>query len=254
MIDTKDIRYSAGTLDIIKGIDLQFEKGKFYGVLGPNGCGKTTFLDILSGVIREFTGSITIDNNDPKKIDKKSLARLLALVPQNFETNFPFSVEEILRMGRYPHKKKFSALSKKDNDIIEEVIEELELGSMLEKKITDLSGGERQRVIFGKALIQQTPILFLDESTSNLDPYYAHSLLTKVRERVEKNGLTVISVFHDFNLASLYCDEVVFMKQGKVIKKGETLHTLTPENIKEVFNIKSRVVEDENKKFVIPYM
>ena len=92
------------------------------------------------------------------------------------------------------------------------------------------------------------------ESTSNLDPYYAHSLLTKVRARVDERGLTVVSVFHDFNLASLYCDEVIFIKDGRVVKSGETAHTLTPENIKYVFNVNSRMMEDEDRKFVIPYM
>lgn len=254
MIKTKDIRYSVPGKDIIKGIDIQIEKGKFYGILGPNGSGKTTLLDILAGIIEGYSGEIEVDCKKINKYSKKDLAKVLALVPQNFDTSFPFSVEEVLEMGRYPHKKKFSYGSKADKKIIDDVVEELELQDMLKKKITDLSGGERQRVVFGKALIQDTQLLFLDESTSNLDPYYAHSLLTKVRSRVDERGLTVISVFHDFNLASLYCDEVIFIKEGRVVKSGETAHTLSPENIKYVFNVNSRIMEDENKKFVIPYM
>lgn len=254
MIKTKDIKYSVPDKKIIKGIDLNIEKGKFYGILGPNGSGKTTLLDILAGIIEGHSGEISIGDRDITKYSKKDLAKVLALVPQNFDTSFPFSVEEVLEMGRYPHKKKFSYGNKKDRKIIDEVVEELELKDMLNKKVTDLSGGERQRVVFGKALIQDTPLLFLDESTSNLDPYYAHSLLTKVRSRVDDKGLTVVSVFHDFNLASLYCDEVIFLKNGKVVKSGKTEETLSPETIKYVFNINSRLMEDNNKKFVIPYM
>lgn len=254
MIKTKDIKYSVPGKDIIKDIDLTIEKGKFYGILGPNGSGKTTLLDILAGIIEGHSGDIIIADKNITGYSKKELAKVLALVPQNFDTAFPFSVEEVLEMGRYPHKKKFAFGKKDDQRIIDEVIEELELQDMLEKKVTDLSGGERQRVVFGKALIQDTPLLFLDESTSNLDPYYAHSLLTKVRSRVDDRGLTVVSVFHDFNLASLYCDEVIFLKDGKVVKSGKTEETLSPETIKYVFNINSRLMEDGEKKFVIPYM
>ncbi|WP_372715124.1 ABC transporter ATP-binding protein [Ilyobacter sp.] len=254
MIEAKNIRYSVPDREIIKGVDLHIKKGRFYGILGPNGSGKTTLMDIICGVIADYQGSIEVMGRDLKKYNKKDLAKLLALVPQNFNTSFSFSVEEILEMGRYPHKKKFSFLGNEDREIINGVVEELELENIIDKKITDLSGGERQRAIFGKALIQQTPILFLDESTSNLDPYYAHSLLKKVRDRVEEKQLTVISVFHDFTLASLYCDEIIFLKDGKVVKAGETEHTLTPENIKYVFNINSKMMESDNKKFVIPYM
>ncbi len=254
MIKTNDIRYSVPGKEIIKGININIKKGCFYGILGPNGSGKTTLMDIICGVIGDYQGSIDILGKNLKTYSKKELAKLLALVPQNFNTSFSFSVEEILEMGRYPHKKKFSFLVDDDKRIIDDVVKELELGNMLDKKITDLSGGERQRAIFGKALIQKTPILFLDESTSNLDPYYAHSLLKKVRDRVDETNLTVISVFHDFTLASLYCDEIIFLKDGKVIKSGETERTLTPENIKYVFNINSKTIESGDKKFVIPYM
>ena len=254
MIKAKNIRYSVPGKDIINGVDIKIERGKFYGILGPNGSGKTTLLDILAGIIDGYSGDIEVGGRRIKNYSKKELAKVLALVPQNFDTSFPFSVEEVLEMGRYPHKKKFDYGSKSDKKMIEDVTQELELKDMLYKKITDLSGGERQRVVFGKALIQETDLLFLDESTSNLDPYYAHSLLTKVRARVEDKGLTVISVFHDFNLASLYCDEVIFIKDGKIVKNGETAHTLTPENIKYVFNVNSRIMEEENRKFVIPYM
>jgi iron complex transport system ATP-binding protein len=254
MIKTNDIKYSVPEKDIIKGVDIHIKKGKFYGILGPNGSGKTTLMDIICGVIEGYNGTIEILGKNIKKYNKKDLAKILALVPQNFNTSFSFSVEEILEMGRYPHRKKFSFMENKDKEIINEVVKELELENILDKKITDLSGGERQRVVFGKALIQETPILFLDESTSNLDPYYAHSLLKKVRDRVEKQNLTVISVFHDFTLASLYCDEIIFLKDGEVVKVGETEHTLTPENIKYVFGVNSKLIESDNKKFVIPYM
>lgn len=254
MIKTNNLKYSVPGKDIIKGVDLHIKKGKFYGILGPNGSGKTTLMDIVCGVIDHYSGSVDIMEKDIKKYHKKNLAKFLALVPQNFNTSFSFSVKEILEMGRYPYRKKFSFMTDKDKALIEEVVKELELENLLDKKITDLSGGERQRVVFGKALIQETPILFLDESTSNLDPYYAHSLLKKVRDRVEEKGLTVISVFHDFTLASLYCDEIIFLKDGKIVKSGETEHTLTPENIKHVFNVKSKMIESDRKKFVIPYM
>lgn len=251
MIKVDNLKYSVGDNDIIKGISLNFEKGKFYGILGPNGSGKTTFLDLILGFIKKKQGNIAFYNEDLDSLSKKKLATLTAYVPQNFNIAFEFKVKEILEMGRYPHKGK-----SKNNDLklINKIVEELQLQDLLDKSVTDLSGGERQRVIIGKALIQNTPILVLDESTSNLDPYYTHEILNRIKKKVKDDNLTVISVFHDFSLVSLYCDEVVFIKNGLVSASGKTKDILTPDIILDVFNVKSNVIENGNKKFVIPYL
>ena len=252
MIDVKKINYSIDDTQILNNLSFKFKKGKFYGILGPNGSGKTTFLDILSGYKNAADSEIYIEEKELKEYSHLKLAKKIAIVPQKFDVVFPFSVSDILEMGRYPYKKKFSSLQKKDYEIIDKVIKEIGLEEFLDKESTALSGGEEQRVIFGKALIQTTPILFLDESTSNLDPYYSHTLLSVVKKRVIDEETTVIGVFHDFNLASLYCDEILLLEKGKIVASGKTQDVLNSEKLEEVFKIGWEKYKTETNTFVFP--
>jgi iron complex transport system ATP-binding protein len=252
MIDVKKINYSIDGIQILNNLSFKFKKGKFYGILGPNGSGKTTFLDILSGYKDALESEIYIENKELKEYSYLKLAKKIAIVPQKFDIVFPFLVSDILEMGRYPYKKKFFSLQKKDYEIIDNVIKEIGLEEFLNKEITALSGGEEQRVIFGKALIQTTPILFLDESTSNLDPYYSHTLLSLVKKRVVKEETTVIGVFHDFNLASLYCDEILLLEKGRIVASGKTQEVLNSKKLEEVFKIGWEKYKTEKNTFVFP--
>lgn len=252
MIDIKKIDYSIDGTQILDDLSFKFEKGKFYGILGPNGSGKTTFLDILSGYKNATESEIYIEEKELKEYSHLKLAKKIAIVPQKFDIVFPFSVSDILEMGRYPYKKKFFSLQKKDYEIIDKVIKEVGLEEFLDKEITTLSGGEEQRVIFGKALIQTTPILFLDESTSNLDPYYSHTLLSLVRKRVVEEETTVIGVFHDFNLASLYCDEILLLEKGRIVTSGKTQDVLNSKELEEVFKIGWEKYKTDKNTFVFP--
>jgi iron complex transport system ATP-binding protein len=252
MIDVKKINYSIDGTQILDSLSFKFKKGKFYGILGPNGSGKTTFLDILSGYKDALDSEIYIDSKELKEYSHLKLAKKIAIVPQKFDIAFPFSVSDILEMGRYPYKKKFFSLQKKDYEIIDKVIKEIGLEEFLDKEITTLSGGEEQRVIFGKALIQTTPILFLDESTSNLDPYYSHTLLSVVKKRVTEEQTTVIGVFHDFNLASLYCDEILLLEKGRIVASGKTQEVLNSTKLEEVFKIGWEKYKTEKNTFVFP--
>ena len=252
MIDIKKINYSIDGTQILDNISFKFGKGKFYGILGPNGSGKTTFLDVLSGYKEAMDCEIYIENKELKEYSYLELAKKIAIVPQKFDIAFPFSVEEILEMGRYPYKKKFFSLQKKDYEIIDNVIKEIGLEKFLKKEITTLSGGEEQRVIFGKALIQATPILFLDESTSNLDPYYSHTLLSIAKKRVKQEKITIIGVFHDFNLATLYCDEILLFEKGKIVESGKTEDVLNSKKLEEVFKIGWTKYKTEKHTFIFP--
>lgn len=252
MIDIKKINYSIDGTQILNNLSFKFKKGKFYGILGPNGSGKTTFLDILSGYKSVQDSEIYIENKRLKEYSHFELAKKIAIVPQKFDIVFPFSVSDILEMGRYPYKKKFFSLQKRDYEIIDDVIKEIGLEEFLDKEITNLSGGEEQRVIFGKALIQTTPILFLDESTSNLDPYYSHTLLSVVKKRVVEEQTTVIGVFHDFNLASLYCDEILLLEKGRIVASGKTQEVLNSTKLEEVFKIGWEKYKTEKNTFVFP--
>ena len=252
MIEVKNINYFIGEKQILKNTCFNFKKGKFYGILGPNGSGKTTFLDVLSGYKKASESEIYIDSKELNQYTNQELAKKIAIVPQKFDIVFPFSVSDILEMGRFPYKTRFKGLKVKDYKIIDDVVEEIGLEEFLEKEITQLSGGEEQRVIFGKALIQTTPILFLDESTSNLDPYYSHTLLDIVKKRVVEKNITVIGVFHDFNLATHYCDEMLVFEDGKIVESGFTEEVLTSKKLEEVFRMKWRHYKADGDIFVFP--
>ncbi|BBE31614.1 heme ABC transporter ATP-binding protein [Tepiditoga spiralis] len=252
MINVKNLNLKIENKKILKNINLNINKKGFYGILGPNGSGKTTLLDVLTGIRNDFNGTVKLFNKSISNLTKKEIAKKVSLVPQSFEILFPFSIFEIIEMGRYPHKNRFEGLKKYDLKVIEKVLKDMDLFEIKEQNVMTLSGGEKQRIIFARALVQETELLFLDESTSNLDLYYTHTLLKLVKEKVNNNNLTVISVFHDFNLASMYCDEIFLMKDGEIKKHGITKDVLTPENIFDIFKIKTSILNHKNKKILIP--
>ncbi len=233
-IEAKKLSYYINKKPILKDINLCLDEGKFYGVLGPNGSGKTTLLDLLLGLIDKSSGDVLIDGISLESIKRNNLAQIIALVPQNFNITFPYKVQEILEMGRYPFKKRLRGLSSYDYDIIEAAKKSFNLYALDKKDITSLSGGEKQRIAFAKAIIQSTPVIFLDEATSNMDPYYAHFALNEVKKSIKDNKKTVISVFHDMNLAARYCDEIILLKDGNILDKGKTTKCVNNKKHKKV--------------------
>ena len=226
---------------VIDNISIRLEKGKFYGIIGPNGCGKTTFIDLLTKHRQPVSGSIKYKGKKLASYSKKELSKEIALVPQNFYINFPFTVEEIVMMGRYPHIPRFSAPYLKDFKTVKEIMEKTEIYDFKNRFITELSGGERQRVIFARALAQDTPVLVLDEATSNLDINYTISLLNIAKQRVRKEKKMVIAVMQNINLAATYCDDLIFIKQGHIEIHGPADDILTPDTIRSVFKVETQI-------------
>lgn len=237
IVRLKDLRFSYGPKEVLRGVSLDVEAGHFYGLVGPNGSGKTTLLDLILGAKRPLSGSVLIGGKEAGSYNRRELARELALVPQEYHINFSFTVEEIILMGRHPYRGRLSSPSVLDRKIAEEVMEKLELAPFRYRFITQLSGGEKQRVIFARALAQDTPTLLLDEATSNMDIYFTLLCLRNVAEEVEKNGRTVIATFHDLNLAGGFCDRMVFLKDGCAVAQGQTQDVLNPENVMDTFGV-----------------
>ena len=229
---------------VIDDISLALVPGKFYGIIGPNGSGKTTMLDLLARHRLPDEGDISYQGKLLSSFSKKELSKKIALVPQNFYINFPFTVEQIVMMGRYPHIPRFSAPSADDLSILQNVMQLTEINEFANRYITELSGGERQRVVFARALAQDTPVLILDEATSNLDINFSINLLNIAEQRVRTNENTVVAVMQDINLAAGYCDYLIFMSGGKIAAHGDTRSVLNPETLRAVFNIEAKVYEE----------
>ncbi len=239
------VNFSHPGKDLFEDLDLVLPAGKFIGIIGPNGCGKTTLLDLICRHKRPRNGQIFLDGRPLAAYDKRALARRIALVPQNYTIHFSFSVEDVVRMGRYPHTPRFGTLSPVDLKLVEKVMADCDLLFLKDRSITTLSGGERQRVIFARALAQHAPVLVLDEATANLDVCHALVLLDRVRDLVRTEGRTVIAVFQDLNLASAYSQYLVILQSGRVKAVGPTKAVLTPESLKRVFDIRAKVTLDD---------
>ncbi|WP_027371607.1 ABC transporter ATP-binding protein [Desulfovermiculus halophilus] len=231
---------------VLEDITLSLHSGCFYGLLGPNGSGKTTLLDLLFGHKRPTQGRITFQGQDIRHSSQRELARHIALVPQSDQINFPFTVQEVVAMGRYPHLSRFQALSAQDLDLVDRVMDQAKIRHLRSRPVTALSGGEKQRVIFARALAQDTPVLLLDEATSNLDIKYGLHLMGLTRDLVHSSGLSVVAVFQDLNLAAAFCHRLIFLRQGRLHTWGRTEDTLTSDTLAQVFEVHAEVRRDDS--------
>ncbi len=229
---------------VLDDINLVLPSGKFYGIVGPNGCGKTTFLDLLTGCKKPCTGTIKFRGKPLSSYDKRDLARRLALVPQEFDTGFGFTVEEIVLMGRHPHIDRFSSPAEKDWQAVDQAMAAIGIEELRDRYTNTLSGGQKQRVVVARALAQDTQVLLFDEATSSLDIKYTLQIFNLARNIVYNEGKTVIAVIHNLNLAAAYCDSLIFMKDGRLQQYGPTPETMTAAIIAEVFDVQAQVSID----------
>lgn len=207
---------------IVKNISFHVNKGEVLGILGPNGSGKSTLLKIISGILPKQSGTVQIDGQDASLYSQKEFARKVAVLPQLHAHAFSHTVKDTVSLGRYPHQSGlFSTWSKEDERAVNEALAYTGITRYKEQDIELLSGGEQQRVFVAQALAQEAPILLLDEPTNHLDIAHQQQLLDTIRNHAVEKGVTVISVFHDVNLASLYCDRLLLMDKGQIATIGD---------------------------------
>lgn len=237
MLKVNNVSGGYDTTPILKDISFSVEKGKFLGILGPNGCGKSTLLKVISGLLKPATGNVFIDGEDIKNYSSRQLAKKMTVLPQLHATAFSSTVRETVSIGRYPHQSGFfSSWSTEDEQAVVQAMEQTGVKQFENTFLEYLSGGEQQRVFIAQALTQSSDLLLLDEPTNHLDIAHQKQILDMIRKEVTENGLTVVSVFHDINLASLYCDELLLIEKGTVRAFGEPHEVLIEQQIMDVYD------------------
>ncbi|MGD1817186.1 MAG: ABC transporter ATP-binding protein [Pleomorphochaeta sp.] len=245
-INKLDFKYPNN--QIFSNISLSFNEKKLHGILGPNGCGKTTLLKTILKLLKVKNDSIFINNEDINTLSRDNLAKEIAYVEQSSKQIPNISVIEYINLARYL----YSDFNKQNNPIINKVIELLKINNLKNKNLTQLSGGELQKVVIARALAQETKIILLDEPTANLDPLHQIEIMNLLKDLVNKKDLTIITTLHDINLSLQYCDEIVLIKNN-IITQGLTNEVINKENIKKYFNLNSQFINNPltNTPFVL---
>lgn len=238
---------------ILKDISFEIEKGEFFGILGPNGSGKTTLLKMLSGVLAFSDGNILLKDKPLKQYSARELAKIIAVLPQHSSQAFSYTVKETVSLGRYAHQQGwFQTWSEMDEQIVQQVMEQTGVAQFANQDIQQLSGGERQRVFLAQALAQEPEILLLDEPTNHLDLSFQKELLDRLKGWTNARNLTVISIFHDLNLAGLYCDRLLLMENGEINLDDLPNEVLREERIRTVY--KTNIQKHPHPKVPAPQM
>lgn len=220
---------------VLQDVSFQVRKGEFVGVIGPNGSGKTTLLKILYRLLSPQQGEVFFDRLSLKKMSRGEIAKKIAVVAQETYAAFPFRAIEMVLMGRSPYLGHLIFESPKDLEIAKKAMEWTETLPISQRPIDELSGGERKRVYIARALAQEPEMILLDEPTSNLDIHHQVEFLDLVLSLNREKGLTILMASHDLNLASEYCDRLIFLQNGKIYKMGSPEEVMTRENIEKVY-------------------
>jgi len=241
MITLTNLHVSFADRRILDGLDIDFADGRITAIMGPNGCGKTTLLRCIGGLLHPTSGEVLVDNRPVTDFSAKDLARRMAFVRQHAQTDFEFSAFEIVLMGRNPYQQRLQNESKADWDIVEDCMKRTNTWHLRFAHPSQLSGGELQRVMIARALAQQTPILLLDEPVSSLDIAHQLDIMRLLREATDK---TILIVIHDLNLALHFCDRLLLLHDGKALYHGPVAEGLTPDNISHVYGVSSHLADN----------
>ena len=240
MIQLQHIGVSYGSREILRDVDAEVAEGRITAVMGPNGCGKTTLLRCVGGLLEPTAGGVRLDGKPVKDYGARALAQKVAFVRQHQQTDFDFSAFETVLMGRNPYQRRLQNESQEDWDIVERCMRQTGTWELRFARPAEMSGGELQRVMIARALAQQTPVLLMDEPVSNLDIAHQRDVMRLLRQSA---GKTVLIVIHDLNLALQFCDDLLLLHQGGLLYHGPVAGGLTPENISRVYGVDAHLTE-----------
>jgi iron complex transport system ATP-binding protein len=238
---------------VIRNVSLRIERGEFVAIVGPNGVGKSTLLKLMAGLLSRFDGSIRFLDRPLADYRAVELAQRLAFVPQETHVVFPFTSEEMIRMGRLPYRSGFLFDSASDDEYVQRALALTDTGNLADKVFTQISGGERQRVVLASALTQTPEVLLLDEPTVYLDMKHQLQFYEILSRLNRQEHMTIVAVTHDINLAARHAGRMVALSEGTIVADGRPEQVLTAEKLYEVFGITADILDrPDGRKVVIP--
>lgn len=237
----------------IRRISFRIQPGEAIAVVGPNGAGKTTLLKVLAGLLRPFSGTVDLDGRRIACLNRRELARRIAVVPQHLNVGFGLRGRDVVGLGRTPFLGFLGHMTEADKAAIEEAIDETDVRDFVDRPFAHLSGGESQRVVLAMALAQAASYLLLDEPTVHLDVGQQWKFMAKISQLRQHRGVGVVAILHDLNLAGHNFDRVVLMNEGSVIASGSPEEVLTASNVSDVFDIPSFMHRPSPDYSVLPH-
>ncbi len=234
-VEVHGLAFSYRNGRVLNGISLGVETGEVLGVIGPNSAGKTTLLKLLSRVLVPEAGKVALFGRDLSALTKRDVAQTVAVVPQEFQMAFPFTVEQVVAMGRYPYARGIGSETPEDLRVAQRAMDETRTAHLANKYLDQLSTGEKQRVVIARALAQQPRLLLLDEPTAHLDLSHQVEILGLLKRLQAERGLTTVLVSHDLNAAIESSDRLLLLKGGKVLTTGPPKEVMQPEILEEAY-------------------
>ena len=251
-LEVKNISVEIAGKKILADITANFTEGKKIAIIGANGAGKSTLLKVAANLNSNYVGEVLLDGKNIKTLDRKKIARKLAVMPQSMEIPADITVSRLVDYGRFPYRGLFSSGNpKEDREIIERALKVVKLENFKDRQVATLSGGERQRARIAMALAQKPEIIFFDEPTTYLDISHQIEVMQIIRYINEKFGMTVVTVLHDINHAIAYFDEVIILKEKKIFIRGTPKEILTTELLAEVFGVRAEIFTNQKGDEII---
>lgn len=251
MIEVKNLVKKYGDKAVVDNVSLNIEKGKITSFIGPNGAGKSTVLSMISRIMEKDSGSVIIEGKELEEWDNKELAKKISILKQSNNINVRLTIKEIVSFGRYPHCD--GRLTSEDMKYVDEAIEYMKLKDIENRYLDELSGGQRQRAYIAMVIAQNTEYVLLDEPLNNLDMKHSVSMMKVFRNLVDELGKTVVIVMHDINFASVYSDNIVVLKDGKIAKDDSTENIINKETLENIYEINFDIKDINGNKICVYY-
>jgi len=253
VLELRDVAFEYGNARVVDGVTLSVPRGALVCVIGPNGAGKTTLLRVAAGILPPRAGTVTVGGDDPRRVSRRQLARRLAFLPQDYHLVFPFTVAEVVLMGRYPHRPQLALESATDGALAEKAMQRCDVDRLAGRRFDELSGGERRRALLAQAFCQATDLILLDEPTASLDPAHALAVFRILDEERAARGAAALVVTHDLNLAARCSDRVVLIDGGRIAADGPPAEVLGSAAAARAFGVELHVgVLPDGTTFAVP--